>query len=105
MTYGRKAKKLELLHCTFEGKDEGTAVLSSGDLSVSQCTFTKMNEGIVQASPAGSVRKVSVVSNMFRDNRTSVRLEGEKDKRSGMIESGLVSAREDTNRGGENHPS
>ena len=70
----RNTRKLDLLHCTFEGKDEGTAVLSSGNLSVSHCTFTKMKEGILQASPPGSVRKVSIVSNVFRDNQISIRL-------------------------------
>ena len=74
----RKARKIELLHCTFEGKDEATAVLSSGDLTVSHCMFNHMKEGILQASPPGSVRKVAITNNVFRDNLVSVRLEVDK---------------------------
>ena len=76
----RNARNLELNHCTFEGQGEGTVVLSSGHLRVQNCRFENLGVGILQESPSGETRKVSVVSNMFKDNLVAVKLARAKRK-------------------------
>jgi hypothetical protein len=48
---------------------------SSGDVRISNCTFTKLNTAILQEQIPGSIRKVIIYSNTFTDNRTGVYLD------------------------------
>ena len=78
---GRKAKQLILFNCVFEGTGKEIAILNSGDLRVSNCSFENMGEGILQTSPPESLRKIEIRHNLFKDNITSIHLilDSEKD--------------------------
>jgi hypothetical protein len=70
-----KARSITLYHCQFDGSNEGIALQSSGDVRVSNCTFTKLNTAILQEQIPGSIRKVIIYSNTFENNATAISLQ------------------------------
>ena len=70
-----KARSITLYHCQFDGRNEGIALQSSGDVRVSNCTFTKLNTAILQEQIPGSIRKVIIYSNTFENNATAISLQ------------------------------
>jgi hypothetical protein len=72
----RKAREVVLLQCRFSsGNMQGKGVLSSGNLKVRRCSFSNLEQALLQETAPGTRLAVEVSHNLFIDNRAAISLQ------------------------------